>query len=98
MRNTPRFLVVCASLLAIGSTILFSGGRLGQLTPQLSAAAPQANDARLSNAWTFKRDGWTYIRLEGSPADIGYQHGTLLSAEISDAFNAIKFMDTRRTK
>src|SRR4051812_33558773 len=67
------------------------------ISPTVSAAL-QASDARLSKAWTFKRDGWTYIHLEGSPADVGYQHGTLLSAEIADAFNAIKFMDTRRTK
>jgi hypothetical protein len=81
----------------LGLVVFVSGGRPGQLTPQL-AAAPQANDARLAKAWTFKRDGWTYIHLEGSPADIGYQHGALLSAEIADAFNAIKFVDTHRTK
>jgi hypothetical protein len=28
--------------------------------------------------------GWTYVHLEGSPAEIGYQHGYLLAAEISD--------------
>src|SRR5690349_11440879 len=97
MRTTSRFL----ALLAIGSTVLVavavfltSGNRL---TPPLSAAPP-ANDPRLAKAWKFQRDMWTYVHLEGSPSEIGFQHGALLSAEIADAFNALKFMDTRRTK
>src|SRR6266851_8924095 len=28
--------------------------------------------------------GWTVVRLSGSPAQIGYQHGYLLAAEIAD--------------
>jgi hypothetical protein len=42
-----------------------------------SAQKPQANtnDARLQKAWRFQRDGWTYVHLEGAPAEIGYQHG-----------------------
>jgi hypothetical protein len=30
-------------------------------------------------------NGWTYVHLEGSPAEIGYQHGFLLAPEIEDA-------------
>ena len=62
------------------------------------AANPQADDARLKPAYRFTREKWIYVHLEGSPADIGYQHGYLLSAEIADGFNAVKFMDTHRTK
>jgi len=53
---------------------------------------------RLKPAYRFERSKWIYVHLEGSPADIGYQHGYLLSAEIADGFNAVKFMDTHRTK
>src|SRR3569833_3047535 len=99
MRKTSRLsvFVVSAAVIAIALGVFLTGERHGQLTPELSAA-PQSSDPRLAKASTFKRDGWTYVLLEGSPADIGYQHGTLLSAEIADAFNAIRFMDTHRTK
>ena len=34
-------------------------------------------------------NGWTYVHLEGSPAEIGYQHGILLAPEIADAQKVI---------
>lgn len=34
--------------------------------------------------YRFERGGWTYVHLEGTPQEIGYQHGRLLAAEISD--------------
>jgi hypothetical protein len=33
--------------------------------------------------------GWISVRLEGSPAEIGFQHGSLLAAEILDCHRAI---------
>jgi hypothetical protein len=49
------------------------------------------SDPRLKNAFRRpQRDGWTYVHLEGSPAQIGYQHGWLLSREISDGFEVQK--------
>ena len=61
---------------------------------------PAANpsDARLQKAYRFQQGGWTYVHLEGSPADIGFQHGYLLAPEIADAFEAIKMFDTRETQ
>jgi hypothetical protein len=56
-----------------------------------------ANDARLQKAYRFQRGGWTYVHLQGSPSEIGFQHGYLLAAEIQDAFEAIKLFDTRDT-
>ena len=58
----------------------------------------QASDPRLQKAWRFQRGGWTYVHLEGSPAEIGYQHGYLLAPEIEDAFQAVKLQDTHNTK
>ena len=55
-------------------------------------------DARLQKAYRFQKGGWTYVHLEGSPADIGFQHGYLLAPEISDALEAIKLFDTRETQ
>ncbi len=58
-----------------------------------AAAAPapaQTGGARVplpytsSEAWSFERDGWTYVHLQGSPAEIGYQHGYMLRSAIED--------------
>jgi len=62
------------------------------------AADSQGDAARLKLAYRFERSKWIYVHLEGSPADIGYQHGYLLSAEIADGFNTVRFKDTHRTK
>jgi hypothetical protein len=60
-------------------------------------AAP-APDARLAKAYRFQQGGWTYVHLEGSPAEIGFQHGYLLAPEIADALEAIKLFDTHQTQ
>lgn len=45
----------------------------------------QAADARLKKS--FRRpevNGWTFVHLEGTPSEIGYQHGYQLAPEILD--------------
>jgi hypothetical protein len=70
------------------------------LTCAAFAADPSANpsDARLQKAYRFQQGGWTYVHLEGSPAEIGFQHGYLLAQEIADGLEAIKLFDTRETQ
>src|SRR5262245_55621864 len=47
-------------------------------------------DARLRHASrSADRNGWIQVHLEGSPAEIGFQHGSLLAAEIQDNFKVI---------
>ncbi len=60
----------------------------------LGAAPPAARlpqtDARLKKS--FRRpdqNGWIYVKLEGSPAEIGYQHGYWLAPEIDDVLRVI---------
>jgi len=68
--------------------------------PQATGATPQMptlQDPRMKKAYSFKKDGWTFIHLEGPPAQIGFQHGYLLSREIADAFEAVKLQDTHTT-
>ena len=65
--------------------------------PIVSSANPQT-DARLKKAYRFEQGGWTYVHLEGSPADIGFQHGYLLAREIQDAFQAIQLQMTHDAK
>ncbi len=62
------------------------------------AGGADSSDARLQKAYRFQQGGWTYLHLEGSPANIGFQHGYLLAAEISDAFEAIKLFDTHQSQ
>jgi hypothetical protein len=62
------------------------------------AASASPQDTRLQKAYRFQKSGWTYVHLEGSPADIGFQHGYLLAPEIADAFEAIKLFDTHQTQ
>ncbi len=49
-----------------------------------------ATDSRLKNAFRKpQRNGWTFVRLEGTPAEIGFQHGYLLAPEIREAQKVI---------
>ncbi|MGH9667937.1 MAG: C45 family autoproteolytic acyltransferase/hydrolase, partial [Bryobacteraceae bacterium] len=69
----------------------------------LCAAAPGSrepqSDARLKHA--FRRppqNGWIFIHLEGTPSEIGYQHGYLLAPEIADAQQAVALSLTHDSK
>jgi hypothetical protein len=53
----------------------------------LHAASP---DPRLQGAYKFNQGGWTYVHLQGTPAQVGYQHGYLLAREIEDNVNVQK--------
>jgi hypothetical protein len=50
----------------------------------------QPTDPRLAKASREDKAGWIYVHLEGSPRDIGFQHGWLLANEIEDLINAMK--------
>jgi len=67
----------------------------------LAAAGPARaslrDDSPLAKAYRFERGGWIYVHLEGSPHDIGYQHGYLLAPEIADAFAVVKLEMTHDT-
>lgn len=72
----------------IAAALLLSVTCLGQ--------AP--SDRRLQTSYRFQQGGWTYVHLEGSPTEVGFQHGYLLAAEIADAFAAIKLFDTHQSE
>jgi hypothetical protein len=65
------------------------------------ASAPlfAARDQRLERGFRApERSGWIHVRLEGSPGEIGYQHGYLLAKEIATAHRTIAFEMERDTK
>jgi len=49
-----------------------------------ASARDHENDPRLHGSYKFHDGGWTYVHLEGTPEEIGFQHGYLLAREIED--------------
>ena len=48
-------------------------------------------DPRLKHAYRRpETSGWTFVHLEGTPAEIGFQHGYLLAPEIRDSIAVTK--------
>ena len=65
--------------------LLVAGGSL-----LARSSSPQA-DARLKEAVRRPaQNGWTFVHLQGTPAQIGYQHGYLLAPEIADLLNVVR--------
>ena len=66
-----------------------------------AAPAPRAQNTvyeiTQDKGYRFDRGGWIYVHLEGSPHDIGYQHGYLLAPEIADAFERVRLEMTHDT-
>ena len=67
------------------------------------SAAPPAREPQADNRLkkSFRRpekNGWIYVHLEGSPSEIGYQHGYLLATEIADNKRVIQFGITHDSK
>ena len=56
------------------------------------------NDPRLKKASRLPaRNGWTFVHLEGTPSEIGYQNGYLLAPEIVDLEGTIALEATHDT-
>src|SRR5579862_3470084 len=53
---------------------------------------------RMAKASREDKNGWIYVHLEGSPSDIGYQHGFLLANDIDTSIRALDHLLTHETK
>jgi hypothetical protein len=71
------------SLIITASLLLLSN------LPGASAQSDVKTDM-LAQASRTERNGWIYLHLEGTPDEIGYQHGWLLAREIEDALRVFK--------
>jgi hypothetical protein len=92
--------LVFSSLRCLGIALVAWASAIVQpafASPLKPVTAPPS-DSRLEKAYRFQQGGWTYVHLEGSPSDIGFQHGYLLAPEIADALEAIKLFDTHETQ
>jgi hypothetical protein len=86
-KSMAGVVAVCVGLLIASSS-----------SAQAQESSSASSDARLQKAYRFQQGGWTYVHLEGSSSEIGYQHGFLLAPEIADALDAIKLFDTHQTQ
>jgi hypothetical protein len=65
----------------------------------LLASCGPTTDARLAGSWRGSEvNGWIPVRLVGTPAQIGFQHGYLLAPEIADALKVVQLTLPRDTK
>ncbi len=53
-------------------------------------APPDVEEPKLSGALRTEEAGWVFLRLAGSPKEIGYQHGYLAADEIADALSMFR--------
>jgi len=77
----------CSLLLvpALSSVALAAAAPLPNSQPVAGHADTQAGaDPRLQGGYKFNEGGWTYVHLEGTPEQVGFQHGYLLAREIED--------------
>jgi hypothetical protein len=63
-----------------------------------AASAAAAPDARLDGAYKFNEGGWTYVHLQGTPEQVGFQHGYLLAREIEDNVLVYQVEAPQRTR
>jgi hypothetical protein len=70
-------------------TAVLSAGLLLLLGFTLVSREPHTDPRLKKAARANERNGWIQVHLEGSPAEIGFQHGYLLASEIRDTFHAI---------
>lgn len=72
---------------------------LGMAVPAPARQESHAKEAEaLKRAYRFEDGGWIYVHLEGTPWQVGYQHGYLLGTEILDAMRAVAIDSEYRTK
>jgi hypothetical protein len=77
MRNTALLILAAASLATLAAAH-------AQSDAHVDGRPDGPADTRLQGAYKFVDGGWTYAHLEGTPAQVGFQHGYLLAAEIED--------------
>ena len=89
-----------SSLQSVRSLCL-AGAFAAAFNPHVSAKriTPPAVQTDVSGSgYRFDRGGWKFVHLEGTPAEIGYQHGQLLAAEIADLVNVYKVESLHETQ
>jgi hypothetical protein len=91
--------VMTRRALSVAMLVLLVLAGCGQPPATRQAAQPVvASDARLAGSYRFDRNGWIFVHLEGPPATLGYQHGSLLAAETADLLRVYRAFTEHQTK
>src|SRR4051794_11929597 len=88
-RSSFRF-CLCAAL-ALASAVCNMPG------PLADKPGPPP-DPRLANSSRLERNGWIFVHVEGPPATLGFQHGSLLAPEVTDLLRVTKPLLLQLTK
>jgi hypothetical protein len=75
-------LSMIASVLVAGCTACIHSATAGE--------TPGGDAGRLVGSHRSEKNGWIFVHLEGTPEQVGYQHGYLLSSEIADLLRVCK--------
>jgi hypothetical protein len=89
VRLLPRAAFLCLLCVFLAPVSLAYAKRIAPTAPATETSGP---------GYRFDRGGWKYVHLEGTPEQIGFQHGQLLAAEIMDLLNVIKLETQHDTK
>lgn len=85
-----RCFVVLAGLLLAGAVLSFSP------ISSLQAGAPSAE---LKGSFRLPpKNGWTFVHLQGTPHEIGFQNGYLLAPEIEDILKVVILEETHSSR
>src|SRR4029077_2010298 len=94
----PLVLVIVMGFAFAATQLLVIGrGHVARAANAAPSLSQYSDDPVLAKAYRFERGGWIYVHLEGSPHDIGYQHGWFLAPEIADAFQSVRLNATHST-
>ncbi|HKC36770.1 MAG TPA: C45 family autoproteolytic acyltransferase/hydrolase, partial [Chitinophagaceae bacterium] len=63
-----------------------------------TCSCTSSKNDRLAKASRENKNGWIYVHLEGSPSEIGYQHGNLLANDIDTSIQAVSYLLQHETK
>jgi hypothetical protein len=63
---------------------------LPPIHPASAGETPGGDGGRLAGSHRSEKNGWIFVHLEGTPEQVGYQHGYLLSSEIADLLRVCK--------
>ncbi len=78
-------------------SLFFTGCLSGTLSSQENSSTDSTKH-HLAKASREDKNGWIYLHLEGSPSDIGYQHGYLAAGEIDTSIQAVAYTLLHETK
>ena len=82
---------------AFFSVVFLGGSFCLEHSSVASTSSTSKESPQLHGAYRFERAHWIYVHLQGTPQQIGFQHGYLPAPEIDAAFHSIRLENTYST-